>query len=122
VLVDGLRVGLLVCADAYGPGPTGHLQARGAELLVSAAAWAPGPHGPAGEWEDRTRQTGLPLLVCNRTGADPVLSFEQAVSVVVRDGQREVAHQAAGSTLAMVEWPVPPSRQVARLLSVEPLG
>ena len=62
------NVGLLICADAYTPAIATTLKAQGAQMLVSAAAWGPGLHGPNGEWERCSRETGLPLLVCNRTG------------------------------------------------------
>jgi len=64
------HVGILICADAFSPGIAGSLAEQGACMLVSAAAWAPGFHGPIGEWERCTQATGLPLLVCNRTGPD----------------------------------------------------
>jgi hypothetical protein len=55
-------------------------------VLVSSAAWAPGLYGPNGEWEQYTRDTGLPLLVCNRSGPDLALTFTEAESVAVKDG------------------------------------
>ena len=70
------------------------LQAQGAHLLVSSAAWAPGLHGPNGEWERCTRDTGLPLLVCNRTGPDRTLNFTEAESVIVKGGQRLLSFRA----------------------------
>ena len=76
------QVGLLICADAYSPGIAQSLRAQGARLLVSAAAWGPGLHGPSGEWERCSRDTGLPLLVCNRTGLDRTLSFSKAESAI----------------------------------------
>jgi predicted amidohydrolase len=39
--VDGITIGLLVCADAYQPPPALRLRDAGAQLLVSAAAWWP---------------------------------------------------------------------------------
>jgi len=104
VVVDDIRVGLLVCADAYPPGPARRLAELGAQVLVSAAAWAPGEHGPAGEWEARSQETGLPVIVCNRTGTEPVMDFEGAESVLVRGGQREVEFSAPASTLVIVDW------------------
>ena len=53
-------VGILICADAYSPGIAEQLRLQGARLLVSAAAWAPGLHGPNGEWERISQDTGLP--------------------------------------------------------------
>jgi predicted amidohydrolase len=98
------HVGLLICADAYSPGIAGSLRRQGARMLVSAAAWAPGFHGPNGEWERCTRDTGLPLFVCNRTGPDLTLDFTKAESVVAKDGERRLSMSAARSTIFLIEW------------------
>ena len=98
------RVGMLICADAYSPGIAKSLQAQGAQLLVSSAAWAPGLHGPDGEWERCTRDTGLPLLVCNRTGPDQTLNFTEAESVIVKDGQRLLSLRTERSAIFTIEW------------------
>lgn len=98
------RVGLLICADAYSPGIAGSLRRQGARMLVSAAAWAPGFHGPNGEWERCTRDTGLPLFVCNRTGPDLTMDFTKAESVVAKDGERRLSMSAARSTIFLIEW------------------
>ena len=79
---------------------------QGAQLLVSSAAWAPGLHGPNGEWERCTRDTGLPLLVCNRTGPDKTLDFRQAESVVAKDGKRLLSLSSARSAIFAIEWDV----------------
>ena len=104
ILVPPLSVGVLICADAYTPEIARRLQVQGAQLLVSPAAWGPWPHGPNGAWEQRTRETGLPLLVCNRTGTEQTLSFMEAESVVVKDGQRLLTFQAPRSVIVTVEW------------------
>lgn len=97
-------VGILICADAYPPEFAGRLKDQGAQLLVSAAAWGPGLHGPDGEWEQRTRETGLALLVCNRTGAERTLSFAGAESLVVKDGQRRLSFRSERSAIVTVDW------------------
>ncbi|WP_447599357.1 carbon-nitrogen hydrolase family protein [Nitrospira sp. Nam80] len=98
------RVGILICADAFSPDIAKRLHAQGAQLLVSSAAWAPGLHGPNGEWERCTRDTGLPLLVCNRTGRDRTLDFTKAESVVVRDGRRLLSMSSEQSVIFMIDW------------------
>ena len=97
-------VGILICADAFSPGIAGSLNAQGARMLVSSAAWAPGLHGPNGEWERCTKDTGLPLVVCNRTGPDRTLDFTRAESVVVKDGQRLLSLSSKRSTLFVLDW------------------
>ncbi len=101
------RVGLLICADAYGGRIAAALQAQGARMLVSAAAWEPGFHGPNGEWERCTRDTGLPLIVCNRTGRDTTLDFTKAESVVAADGRRLLTLVAERSAVFLVDWHLP---------------
>ena len=98
------RVGLLICADAYTPAIANSLKTHGARMLVSSAAWAPGMHGPNGEWERCTRDTGLPLLVCNRTGPDRTLNFTQAESVVVQDGKRLLSFRSPRAAIFIIDW------------------
>jgi len=98
------RIGMLICADAYTSEIAQSLRNQGAQLLVSSAAWAPGLHGPNGEWERCTRDTGLPLIVCNRTGPDRTLDFRQAESVVAKDGQRLLSLSSARSAVFIIEW------------------
>lgn len=99
-------VGILICADAYPPEFAGRLKAQGAQLLVSPAAWGSGFHGPDGEWEQRTRETGLALLVCNRTGAEQTLNFTGAESVVVKEGQRIMSFNSERSAIVTFDWNV----------------
>ena len=67
-IAAGTPVGIVICADAYRNDVAGLLKDRGARLLVSPASWGPGDCGPVGEWEQRTLDTGLPIMVCNRSG------------------------------------------------------
>jgi N-carbamoylputrescine amidase len=102
VPVDGLYVGLLICADAYTRRPALRLRDAGAQLLVSAAAWWPGEWGPNGEWEARTLDTGLPLIVCNRTGRDDESHMEDAESAIVDRGVKLVTLRSPDSTVFVV--------------------
>lgn len=101
---DGMMVGLLVCADAFTPGIASTLKSKGAQILVSPASWGPGIHGPNGEWEERTRETGLPLIVCNRTGAEKTLDFWKAPSVIVKNGRRLLSHTSDQSAVLIFDW------------------
>jgi len=98
------RVGVLVCADAYSPWIAKSAATQGARLLVSCAAWAPGMHGPNGEWEQCTLDTGLALLVCNRTGPDEMMSFVSAESVVVVDGRKVLSLRSERSAIFTIDW------------------
>ena len=71
---------------------------------MSAANWAPGFHGPNGEWERVSAETGLPLFVCNRTGADDLMSFAAAESVVAHRGRRLFSMASERATIFVLDW------------------
>lgn len=99
-----LRIGGLICADAYTPDIAASLRAQGADILISPANWGPGVHGPAGEWEERSRETGLPFIVCNRTGRESGLDFSAAESVVIVGGKRLMAHRSPHPVTLTLDW------------------
>jgi 5-aminopentanamidase len=103
VEVDGINVGLLICADAYRPEPALRLRDGGAQLLVSSAAWWPGQWGPNGEWEARTLDTELPMIVCNRTGRDGESDMIDAESVIVDRGVKLLTLRSPDSTVFAVD-------------------
>lgn len=86
--LHGIPAGLLICADAYTGTLANQAAQRGAQLLLSAAAWTPGSMGPHGAWEARSGETGLPFLVCNRTGVEPGSNFERCRTVGIAAGER----------------------------------
>lgn len=101
---DGIKAGLLVCSDAYTPNIARVLKFNGAQMLLSPSSWGPGIHGPNGEWEDRSRETGLPLIVCNRTGAEQTLDFWKAPSLVAKNGERLLSHTSDRSAILTIDW------------------
>jgi N-carbamoylputrescine amidase len=101
---DGIKVGVLICADVYTSNIARALRFEGAQMFVSSASWGPGIHGPNGEWEQRTHETGLPLIVCNRTGAEKTLDFWNAPSLVVQNGTRLLAHTSKKSAVLTFNW------------------
>ncbi|MBV8135731.1 MAG: carbon-nitrogen hydrolase family protein [Deltaproteobacteria bacterium] len=96
---NGLVVGIVICADAYTRDVAEDLRGQGAQLLISPAAWGPGLHGPEGEWEQRTRETGLPLVVCNRTGPEKKLDFTGAESLFVKHGKKLLSYWSERSAV-----------------------
>ena len=102
---DGVKVGILVCSDAYTNDVAQELKDQGARLLVSPSSWGPGGCGPTGEWEQRTVDTGLPIMVCNRSGIEREdLDFRHAVSVVAQNGQRLLSAQSDRSVVLSFDW------------------
>jgi N-carbamoylputrescine amidase len=100
----GLKAVVLLWADAYTPVIAQTLKSKGAQLLVSSAAWAPGLYGPEGEWEQRTLETGLPLIVCNRTGKERTLAFDGAESLVIKNGRRLLSYSSRRSAVLTFDW------------------
>ena len=101
---DGIKVGILVCSDAYTSNIARVLKFEGAQMLMSPASWGPGIHGPNGEWEQRSHETGLPLIVCNRTGTEQTLDFWKAPSVVAKNGDRLLSHTSDRSAVLTFDW------------------
>ena len=101
---DGIKVGVLICSDAYTPNIARVLKFEGAQMLVSPASWGPGIHGPNGEWEQRSHETRLPLIVCNRTGSETTLDFRKAPSLVVKNGDRLLSHTSDRSAVLTFDW------------------
>ena len=98
------RVGVLICADAWKPDIAEELQRKGALILVSSAAWSPGEHGPGDVWERRTQETGIPLVVCNRTGMDGDTDFRPSESIVAYQGRRLHTFRSKTSAVFLVDW------------------
>jgi len=101
---NGLRLGILICADAYTRDVAAALSSKGAQILISPANWGPGENGPKGEWQERTTETGLPMVVCNRTGRERLLDFSGAESLVIERGHRLLAHSSPRSAVLTFDW------------------
>jgi len=104
LIVGGIKVGLLICADAW---PTEHAQRlidHGAELILSSASWAPGEYGPGDTWEKRSSQTGLPIFVNNRTGIEREFDLRASQSVISIAGKRIFSHSSDTSQLLLFDW------------------
>jgi N-carbamoylputrescine amidase len=104
VEIAGCRAGILVCADAYTPGLAQRLSEQGADILISPAAWGPRLHGPRGEWEARSRETRLPLFVCNRVGTKEEPDFVDAESVIVNAGERIMTYASSEPAVLVADW------------------
>ena len=125
VTVDcsGVRVGLLICADAWFPDVVGELKRLGADMLVAPTAWPPGFCGPEDTWERRSQETGLPLLVCNRTGQEDGanLDYRHAESVVAHRGRRVLEWSTRRPALLMFDWDVDSMEARSTQFQVAPL-
>ncbi|MDD2884771.1 MAG: adenosylcobinamide amidohydrolase [Dechloromonas sp.] len=104
-MVDGLPVGILICADTYKPEPTARYHQQGATILLAPTNWPPvDGMGPGDLWEQRSAESGLPLIVNNRTGVEPELDFSLGESVIAVGGQRLFSFTARQSRLFYIDW------------------
>ena len=104
--MEGVKVGIMICADAYTDKMASTLFAKGAEMIIAPSSWGPGLHGPNGEWEQRSIDTGLPVFVCNRTGEDETITFWEAESMIIKNGKRLLSHKSVQSAILTFEWNV----------------
>ncbi len=90
VEVEGCRVGLLICEDAWFDEPARAAKAAGAELLVVINA-SPFHVGKPAERETRmaatARGVGLPLLYAHLVGGQDEVVFDGASFAVAADGR-----------------------------------
>ena len=106
IVLPEFKIGVLICADAWRPSLAGELAAKGAELIISAANWGETPCPPDSCWEQRSLETGVPVWVCNRTGAEHDLNFEDAASIVAVAGRRLLSHVGPGSVILFFDWDI----------------
>jgi N-carbamoylputrescine amidase len=104
IVLPEFKIGVLICADAWSPSLARGLAAKGAELIICAANWGETPCPPESCWEKRSLETGVPVWVCNRTGAEHELNFEDAASVVAVGGNRLLSHAGPGSVILLFDW------------------
>ncbi|HRH75542.1 MAG TPA: adenosylcobinamide amidohydrolase, partial [Zoogloea sp.] len=104
-VVDGVPVGVLICADTYAPEPAARQRAQGAALLLVPANWPPvDGMGPGDVWERRSRETGIPLVVINRTGSEPELDFTHGESAIAVAGRRQFSFSTPAGRMLLVDW------------------
>jgi predicted amidohydrolase len=102
---DSIQVGILICSDGYNNEVSQILKEKGAQVLVSSVSWGPGLCGPNGEWQQRSLDTGLPLMVCNRSGVETDdLDFRLAESVVVHHGKTLLTGSSDRSVVLTFNW------------------
>lgn len=88
-VIEGLKIGVLVCEDAWHEAPALHLKNIGAELLIAVNA-SPFHIDKVEKrlrvFGARVAQTGLPLLSVNRVGGQDELIFDGVSFALNADG------------------------------------
>ncbi|MFL2644323.1 MAG: carbon-nitrogen hydrolase family protein [Dehalococcoidia bacterium] len=104
ISVDRIPVGILICADAYRPQISNEYHKQGVKALICPSAWGPGDCAPNGEWEQRSLEVDVPLIVCNRTGKDlDVVDWRGSDSIVAEKGERILSAAPDDSTILTFE-------------------
>jgi NAD+ synthase (glutamine-hydrolysing) len=118
---DGLRIGVLICEDAWFPEPAAAARAAGAQLLLVLNA-SPYHQGKAGDREAvlalRAREQGLPLIYCNLIGGQDDLLFDGQSLLIDADGKVRAAAPAFEEHLLLVDINVAADGS-ARLIPVD---
>ncbi len=82
---DGVRLGVLICADIWEPGPAAKARQAGAEMLLALNASPFHIEKQSERYEvarARVRETGLPLIYANLVGGQDELVFDGASFVL----------------------------------------
>jgi len=122
IVLPQFKIGVLICADAWRPSIAHELVAKGAELLISGANWGETPCPPESCWEKRSLETGVPVWVCNRTGKEHELNFEDAASVVAVGGRRLLSHTSPGSVVLLFDWDIDKKTPLQTEFEVVPIS
>ncbi len=107
ISVRGVRVGVPICEDIWGPDVVDCLAETGAEILVS-------PNGSPFDWSKpdvrmniavaRVVESGLPLVYLNQVGGQDELVFDGASFVLNADQSLAVQLPAWEEALIVTEW------------------
>ncbi|MGV8058813.1 MAG: carbon-nitrogen hydrolase family protein [Smithellaceae bacterium] len=110
-ILDGIPVGLLICADSYKTDIALRHKLLGARILLSPANWSQEGHfGPNGYWEACTLETELPLIVNNRTGKEPDIDFSSGESTLVVSGRRVANFNSKDTKIFYLDWDIKKNR------------
>lgn len=105
VEVEGLRIGLLICEDAWQPGPARAAVQAGAQLLAVLNA-SPFHSGKQAEREqvlaERARECGVPLVYAHLVGGQDEIVFDGNSFAVQADGSVAVRAAAFEEALPVI--------------------
>ena len=107
VTIDGMRLGVLICEDAWFSGPAAQAKQAGAETLavLNGSPFHTGQQRARQEIVGaRARETNTPILYCNQVGGQDELVFDGGSFVVDRGGAVVQQLPAFHETLALVEF------------------
>lgn len=102
--IEGLPVGFLIGEDICYSDIAFESKKMGARFLLAQTAWPRVEWDVSREWEKCSRTTGLPLIVCNRTGFEGGIDFTQSESIVVTHQKIAYTFTARTPTVFIVDF------------------
>ena len=131
--LKGSRVAVIICEDAWEPGPALQAKEQGAELLLIANA-SPYRDDKLTErlrmFSERHAETGLPMIYCNLTGGQDELVFDGRSMLVDGNGNISEPGPLCEEALLLADfnpldgsltgrdWAVAPQDQMAEIYRV----
>ena len=133
IKIQGVRIGVLICEDAWEPGPAQQAREQGAQLLLVPNA---SPYRddklPAREemLSLRHADTGLPMVYCNLVGGQDELVFDGRSMLMDAQGKLSDPGPLCEEALLLAEfdpdngvlsprgWKAPPESQLAEIYQV----
>jgi len=105
VQVGPVKAGIMVCSDAWYMECPQRLAAQGAQLLVDIAGWPVSKEcgDPLPSWLRCSKETGLPLVLCNQTGKTEWLDFTVGQSVYIENGELKLSYTGEDALL-FFDW------------------
>jgi len=103
----GVRFGVVICEDIWFPGPTRRAREAGAQVLLvpNGSPFHTQQHAARrAQVEARTRESGLPVVYCNRVGGQDELVFDGASFVMDAAGTVTQQLPAWHETLGLVAF------------------
>lgn len=84
----GISFGLMICADAWYSENARALKEQNSDILIDLAAWPYGPcsGNPVLAWQRCSKETNLPMIVCNQTGRNNFMNMHEAESAILYKG------------------------------------
>jgi NAD+ synthase (glutamine-hydrolysing) len=135
--VKGVAVAVIICEDAWEPGPAAAARDAGAELLLIANA---SPYrddkldARRRMIAERHAETGLPMAYCNLTGGQDELVFDGRSMLIDRSGDVTAIGPLCEEALLLADfdgadgalrgrgWPAPPADPLAEIYRVLQTG
>lgn len=117
VNVDGIKAGLLICADILYSNNVAVLRDKGVQLLICSMAWGQ-KYGPGDLWEKRAAEAGIPVMVCNRTGREKMVDWTKGDSIVAKNGKRLLVKAVEKSAILLFDWDMDSMSPLSREFSV----